>query len=216
MTMRKDINDYSLYVFDLDGTLYDQPRLRMIMAKRLLAYYICHPFSARDLILLSHFRKVKDHWKDSSSEEDIIRKTAEDKNTTADRVGRIVKKWIYDDPLSALAKTRDDKLIGWITKLRGAGRKVVVWSDYPTSDKLKALGVTADAEYSPEDKRISALKPSPEGLNIIMKDMDIACEDVLMIGDRQEKDGEAAAAANVDCIILERKVKKRGDYGIQA
>lgn len=216
MTMRKDINDYSLYVFDLDGTLYDQPRLRMIMAKRLLAYYICHPFSARDLILLSHFRKVKDHWEGSSSEEDIIKKTAEDMNTTSDRVLRIVRKWIYDAPLSALAKTRDEKLIGWMAKLRAAGRKVVVWSDYPTSDKLKALGVIADAEYSPEDTRISALKPSSEGLNIIMKDMDIACEDVLMIGDRREKDGEAAAACNVDCIILKRKVSKRGDYGIEA
>ena len=33
--MKKNINDYSIYVFDLDGTLYDQPRLRLIMALRL-------------------------------------------------------------------------------------------------------------------------------------------------------------------------------------
>ncbi len=207
--MKKNINDYSLYVFDLDGTLYDQPKLRLIMASRLIGYYICHPFAIRDLIILMHFRSVKDSWKDGSGEDKIIEKTAADLKTTTERTAKVVKKWIYDNPLSALEKTRDEKLIGLIGRLRENGKKVVILSDYPTADKLKALSVEVDGQYGPDDERIDALKPSPKGLEVIMEDTGFSPSDILMIGDRPEKDGECAKAAGVDHLILERNVRKR-------
>ncbi len=207
--MRKDPNAYSLYVFDLDGTLYDQPRLRLIMASRLALYYICHPFSIGDVSILQHFRKTKDNWSGTSSEEEIIKKVAEDKNTSFQRVDGIVQKWIYDNPLSALAKTKDTRLIDWIKRLRKSGKKVVVLSDYPTSDKLSALGVTVDASFGPDDPRIDELKPSPKGLRVVMDDMKTEADDTLMIGARMEKDGKAAEAAGVDHMILARRVGRR-------
>lgn len=212
--MRKSINDYSLYVFDLDGTLYDQPRLRMIMATRLATYYMLHPFRIKELILLQHFRKVKDAWTKNSSEEEMMEKVAADKGSDIDTVRGIVKRWIYDNPLSALSQTKDDKLIGWMGKLRSDGKKVVVLSDYPTKDKLAALGVEVDKEYSPEDPRIDELKPSSKGLKIVLSDQNVGCEDALMIGDRDEKDGECARGCGMDCLILPRKVSKRNLNGI--
>ncbi|MBO4904004.1 MAG: HAD family hydrolase [Lachnospiraceae bacterium] len=207
--MKKNIGDYKLYVFDLDGTLYDQPKLRAIMAGRLMGYYILHPFSAGDLLILQHFRKVKDGWTGNSSEEEIIKKVAADRNTDIDRVRRIVRKWIYDDPLTAVAMTADRKLIGWIKSLREKGKKVVILSDYPTGDKLSAMGVSVDGQYSPDDPRIDELKPSPKGLMVIMEDTGIDADDILMIGDRMEKDGMSAVAAGVDHLILNRRVAGR-------
>ena len=210
--MNKALNDYSLYVFDLDGTLYDQPSLRRIMALRLAMYYAMHPLHAGELFILQHFRKVKDKWTKSSSDEDIIRQVAKDTGSNADKVSRVVGKWIYDDPLSALPQTRDDNLCDWIGKLRSAGKKVVILSDYPTRDKMKALQIDVDAQYGPDDERIDELKPSPRGLMIIMEDFGADPADVLMIGDRNEKDGKCAEAAGVDHIILERSIRKRGSY----
>ena len=207
--MRKDIGDYKLYVFDLDGTLYDQPKLRMIMAIRLMSYYALHPFSAGDLFILKHFRKVKDSWTKRSSDDDIIRKDAEDKRTDEEKVKNIVRRWIYDDPLKIIALAKDEALIAWMNELRQNGKRVVILSDYPAADKLAAMGVSVDATYGPEDERIDELKPSSKGLNVIMSDENTAPEDVLMIGDREEKDGAAALAAGVDKLILPRKVKKR-------
>ena len=92
--MKKNIGDYNLYVFDLDGTLYDQPRLRMIMAKRLICHYMLHPFSAGDLFIIKRFREVKEEWTKNSSEDEIMKKVAEDKHVDIDRVRQVIKKWI--------------------------------------------------------------------------------------------------------------------------
>lgn len=207
--MRRDVKDYKLYVFDLDGTLYDQPRLRLIMAIRLLSYYVLHPFSASELFILQHFRKVKDSWTESSSEDDIIARVASDKNTDPKKVSGIVRKWIYEDPLSAIVKTKDESLCNWMASLRRDGKKVVILSDYPTEDKLHALGVEVDGQYGPDDERIDELKPSPKGLKVIMSDLGVSSDDTLMIGDRKEKDGMCAEACGVDHLILPRKVSKR-------
>ena len=210
--MRRAINDYSLYVFDLDGTLYDQPKLRRIMAVRLALYYGLHPYLAGEVFILQHFRKVKDNWTGSSSEEEIIDKVAEDTGADVHKVQSIVRKWIYDNPLSALYKTRDAALAAWIEKLRNDGKKVVILSDYPTKDKMEVLRISVDRQYGPDDGRIDELKPSPKGLQVIMDDLKIKSDEVLMIGDRMEKDGLCAEAAGVDYIILERSISKRGSY----
>ena len=210
--MRKDINDYRLYVFDLDGTLYDQPKMRLIMAMRLALYYALHPFLAGDLILLQHFRIVKDSRTADSSDEEVIAAVAKDKKADADRVRCIVKKWIYDDPLSALDKVKDTALIAWMDELRKNGKKVVIFSDYPSKDHLEAMSVTVDGMYDPADPRVNEQKPSPKGLQVIMEDTGIGAEDILMIGDRMEKDGESAKACGVDHLILERSVSKRKPY----
>ena len=206
---RKDFYDYSLYVFDLDGTLYDQPKLRMTMALRLMGYYILHPHLVKDLFILMHFRKVKDGWTEGASEEEIIKKVADDLHTDRKRAQSVIRKWIYEDPLNVLKKTRDDDLISLISTLRKRGSKVVVWSDYPTRDKLEALAVEVDASFGPDDERIDELKPSPKGLNVIMSTFGAKPSDVLMIGDRAEKDGAAAAAASVDYVILPRSISRR-------
>ena len=213
--MKKNIGDYNLYVFDLDGTLYDQPRLRMIMARRLICHYLFHPFSAGDLFILKHFRSVKEKWTRNSSEDDMMEKVAEDKHVDIERVRRIVRRWIYDDPLSAVAATRDTALIEWMNSLRQNGKKVVILSDYPTNDKLRAMGVEVDGQYSPDDKRIDELKPSPKGLFVIMEDTGETHDNILMIGDRMEKDGRSATAAGVDYLILPRKVSSRKIYEIE-
>lgn len=225
--------NYKVYVFDLDGTLYDQPRLRLGMMMHLAGFYILHPLRIKELLLLQTFRKVKDNWDESVNsvaeeelaerdekdnhannsidalDKTICRYIADKKNVSVELVTGVVYKWIYKDPLELLHKVRDVQLIERIALLRESGKKVIVWSDYPVDDKLRALECEVDAVYSSTDERIMELKPSPKALRLIMQEHSVDNKDIIMIGDRYEKDAKAAIAADVDYLILERNVQKR-------
>ena len=200
---------YLAVAFDLDGTLYDQKKLRLNMAWRLGVFYLFHPHRIKELLLLKTFRSVRDDWdqiKDPNTTGDtdqaIYAHVAGMHNTDPKRVETVVRRWIYEDPLSALPKYTDTDLAAYIAKLRQNHIPVLIFSDYPIEDKLRALSIPADGMYAPGDERQIELKPSPSGLLQILKDLDLAKEQLLMVGDRDEKDGESARRAGVDYVIV--------------
>ena len=201
-----DFNKYDLYVFDVDGTLYYQNKLRLIMGKRLLMYYLLHPLKFKDLIIIKNFRSLRENAKDTNGLFDI---TAKKCNVSVSRVNEVTKKWIYEDPIDALIASKDDTLLAIIDKLKANGKTVAIWSDYEADDKLKALQLSTDYVYTAEQERVGELKPSPKGLKLIMSDLRVAKDKTIMIGDRMVKDGEAAKKAGCDYLILSKSKKKR-------
>lgn len=201
-----DFNKYDLYVFDVDGTLYYQNKLRLIMGKRLLMYYLLHPLKFKDLIIIKNFRSLRENAKDTNGLFDI---TAKKCNVSVSRVNEVIKKWIYENPIDALIASKDDTLLAIIDKLKANGKTVAIWSDYEADDKLKALKLSIDYVYTAEQERVGELKPSPKGLNLIMSDLNVPKDKTIMIGDRMVKDGEAAKKAGCDYLILSKSKKKR-------
>ena len=201
-----DFNKYDLYVFDVDGTLYYQNKLRLIMGKRLLTYYLLHPLKFKDLIIIKNFRSLRENAKDTNGLFDI---TAKKCNVSVSRVNEVIKKWIYENPIDALIASKDDTLLAIIDKLKANGKTVAIWSDYEADDKLKALQLSIDYVYTAEQERVGELKPSPKGLKLIMSDLRVAKDKTIMIGDRMVKDGEAEKKAGCDYLILSKSKKKR-------
>lgn len=201
-----DFNKYDLYVFDVDGTLYYQNKLRLIMGKRLLMYYLLHPLKFKDLIIIKNFRSLRENAKDTNGLFDI---TAKKCKVSVSRVNEVIKKWIYENPIDALIASKDDTLLAIIDKLKADGKTVAIWSDYEADDKLKALKLSTDYVYTAEQERVGELKPSPKGLNLIMSDLNVPKDKTIMIGDRMVKDGEAAKKAGCDYLILSKSKKKR-------
>lgn len=201
-----DFNKYDLYVFDVDGTLYYQNKLRLIMGKRLLMYYLLHPLKFKDLIIIKNFRSLRENAKDTNGLFDI---TAKKCNVSVSRVNEVIKKWIYENPIDALIASKDDTLLAIIDKLKANGKTVAILSDYEADDKLKALKLSTDYVYTAEQERVGELKPSPKGLNLIMSDLNVPKDKTIMIGDRMVKDGEAAKKAGCDYLILSKSKKKR-------
>ena len=227
--MNKPITEYKAIVFDLDGTLYYQRRLRIKMAWMLGSYYLCHFWRVKELFIVKKFREVRENWEtisqtdengsdvhgctlnkpELSLEEKQYKYVAKVMNCSADQVKNTVVMWIYDKPLKAVAETADRELISIIEKLKQEGRKIFIFSDYPIEDKLKALSLSVDGMYAATDERLNELKPSPKGLNLIMEDHAIKSDDILMVGDRMSRDGEAAVNAGCDYIILPKSSGER-------
>ncbi|MFT3985681.1 MAG: HAD family hydrolase [Lachnospiraceae bacterium] len=220
---KKSITDYRAVVFDLDGTLYYQRRLRRTMVGRLFRYYAGHPWKIKELLVVKEFRSVREHW-DSIGETALMvskeNKTgfldqaqyayvADKMKISAEQVERTVQKWIHESPLSALKKSRDEEIGHLMETLRARGVPVLIFSDYPVKEKLKALEFQADGMYSASDDRLMELKPSPKGLLLIMQDYRLEPGELLMIGDRCSRDALAAVNAGTDYLILGKTQKKR-------
>ena len=208
--MDRSISEYKAVVFDLDGTLYFQGRLRIKMAWKLFGCYLCHFWRIKEVFVIRRFRKVREHW-------DEYDDTGDDKGDLdlrqyecvaglyrmeASKVRDIIEEWMYKKPLKAVYETRDKELLKLIEVMKDRGQKIYVFSDYPTEDKLAALSLSVDGTYAATDGRVNELKPSPKGLLLIMEDGGFAPEEILMVGDRMSRDGMSAQNAGCDYIIL--------------
>ena len=100
-------------------------------------------------------------------------------------------------------------MLAFLKKQQKKGYHVYLYSDYPLEDKSRVLELEADGLYYPDNVRFSYLKPDPEGLTFILGEHHLKKEDVLMIGDREEKDGQCAAAAGTDWLILRSRSAAR-------
>lgn len=191
------------------------------MAIRLIKYYGLHFWQFRELLIIKKFRDVKDNWEsiqkslsinalngESDIDEQQYKYVAMKLNTSPEKVKNVIRRWIYENPLDALKLSKDERLSGIIER-ELKDKKVVVLSDYPAYDKLKAMDINIKDAYCTAQKEIGELKPSPKGLMYISSLYDVPTSDMLMIGDRMEKDGECAKRAGVDYMIIGRQVSKR-------
>ena len=225
VSINKKITEYKALVFDLDGTLYYQRQLRIKMAWMLGSWYLCHFWRIKELFIIKRFREIREQWgeisgapaakePESSLEWEQYSYVADRMGCTAEKVKTVVETWMYEKPLKAVYETRDEALLKLIEDRKAAGQLIFIFSDYPIEDKLNALGVAADGMYAATDVRLSELKHSPKGLQLIMEDNGLEPSDILMIGDRMSRDGQASVNAGCDYLILpSTKGKRKKLYG---
>ena len=206
--MRVPLTDWSAVravVFDVDGTLYAQRPLRMVMLRAMLSHYLLRPHRIMELYWLYHFRRHREALAERPHEGlERLQYSAVAARFRVEehRVRSVVERWIYRAPLRHLAACRYRGVEGFLARLRDMGITVAFLSDYPAAEKLAAMGMRSENAYSATDPSIDRLKPSPRGLQVIMADLGLRPGQCLMIGDRPERDGACAAAAGVPYRIL--------------
>ena len=111
-----------------------------------------------------------------------------------------VRRWMIERPGRWIRRFRRDGLIDEIREFRASGGKTAIVSDYPAHDKLRALDVHDLFDVivaSGEDPGPHALKPDPSGYLLAAQHLGVAPEHCLVLGDREDADGLAAAAARM-------------------
>lgn len=195
-------------VFDVDGTLYDQRTMRLRMARELALRCLARPATLREARILKTFRRLREELADEEAT-GIGRlqyaRTAERLGLPPDRVEAVVEEWILRRPLRHAAACRRAGARRLFSELRDGGRRVGVWSDYPAAGKLAAMGLAADTVVAATDPEIDRLKPHPAGLARLLEVFGVSSDEALMIGDRDERDGEAARRLGCPYLLLARK-----------
>ncbi len=203
MTASLDWDCVRLVVFDLDGTLYEQRPVRLGMAGDLLLHSV-RTRSLREFRLVHAYRKLREELAESGRPDfmdHLHEKLGASHRLAPQQVAALAKEWLERRPLKRLARARIRGADALFAALRRSGRQVGVWSDYPVAGKLASLGLAADHVCAATDPDIGRLKPDPAGLLKILGEAGVAPREALMIGDRPERDGEAARRAGVPFLL---------------
>jgi FMN phosphatase YigB (HAD superfamily) len=192
---------HDAWLIDLDGTLYAPQPVKWAMAGELLLLGI------GAVTILRQFRYQHERLRTESVEfepspfDEQIRRTAEAMKVAVTEVERVVNDWMFKRPCKWLPRFRRNALLDEIKAFRDEGGRTALVSDYPAQLKLAALDVTSLFDRviaNGETGGPKRMKPSPDGLLLAAASLEAEPKRCLVIGDREDADGAAAAAAGME------------------
>ena len=199
--MVKNLSKYSALIFDLDGTLYYQKPVRLLMFLRLILYYTLRPYRIKELLVLKKYRQLRETRFGTDSpdfEEKQVLEVSKRFLILPEDVRSLLKTWLINKALFAVKIFKKRKLLRHIEEFQKLGVIVVIYSDYPVKEKLQAINFRPDYFFYSNDNLIRCMKPDPGGLLRIIDFLKLNKEFVLYVGDRDERDGLCAQLAGVD------------------
>ncbi|MDO4462416.1 MAG: HAD family hydrolase [Bacteroidia bacterium] len=205
-----DLSRYKTIIFDFDGTLYDKTRFGMHLVLNM-------PTRALWLLAVQKVRKAI-KGKDFSNQEkfyeeffSLLHKAIGTKLPIEE-----VRNWYFNGYMPLMHRVltscyecqpEANELIKTLTQ---KGIKVAVLSDYAMiEERLKAIGITAPFDFLYSSETAGALKPSSRPFSYVAQALGIEPKDILMIGDREDTDGQGAANADMDFMHIVRKKKQK-------
>ncbi len=218
--MQENLNHHKpvvpdLIIFDLDGTLYDQVKLKNLLLRKLLFRLLTFRTSLLDYRIVACFRNQREKKKGYASArllEEQYEWCAGGLKLPANRIRKCIETYMYNFPLSFLNRMKYEGIDKFFTMLRKKQSKIIVYSDYPVEEKLKVLGLSADAVYCSTQPSINQFKPSLKALRLICSEMRCDPKRALFIGDREDTDGEGARLAGIPFILVDRKKANKGIF----
>jgi len=196
-------------IFDVDGTLYDQPPLRRAMAIRLMRCVARQPATgARTIRVLRAYRHAQETLRHAPTVDNVaaaqIRIAAERTGIHEETVAACVRRWMEEEPLDLLGRCVYPGTLEVLRTCRTKGLRLAALSDYPAEGKLRAMGMADlfDVVVSAQTPEVNAFKPNPRGLLVALERLGVTASECLYVGDRADVDAIAADAAGVRCAIL--------------
>ncbi|MDM8541051.1 HAD family hydrolase [Desulfococcaceae bacterium HSG9] len=205
-------------LFDIDGTLYYQMPVRLIMILLFVIENISKPnqLKKKAQIIVAYRNAMETLRKSDISNINQIDMTVKNTGATSKYVSNVVKEWFETKPLPFLKLFRRKGMVRVLDTLCKKGFKLGVFSDYPAHDKLKALNVSDyfSVAVSASDSEISGFKPNTTGFHVSAREMGLKCSEIVYVGDRPEVDGIGALSAGIPVIILNSfwKSKNASDF----
>jgi HAD superfamily hydrolase (TIGR01549 family) len=188
------------WLVDLDGTLYDPRPLKVLMAVELLL------LGTTKVRAIRAFRAEHERLREEEVETESgpfrlqLERAAARLGRSPEDLEGVVREWMVRRPGRWLPRLRNRSLLAEIAAHREAGGRAALVSDYPALEKLRALGAEALFEVvvaSGEPGGPRRLKPCPDGYLAAAERLGVAPADCLVIGDRDDADGEAARRAGM-------------------
>ena len=124
-------------IFDVDGTLYDQRKLRAWMFMELIQYYLMHPGRLQEWKILRDFRRERERHASEVAvniESAQYNWGAQASGVSPEKDYKVVQKWIYDIPLRHIPHCRYQGILDFFDNLSCRGIATATFSEYPADE----------------------------------------------------------------------------------
>ena len=193
---------------DVDGTLYDLPRQKLLFAK----HAVWHPK------VIAAWEREKDdmrghHFENYDSE--LNRRISSSLKIPVERVEKIMEKLFKEKWLSTFNANTPLKGVKQLVKQLSEGLiPIGIISDHASVEKLKRMGLDGLWSVNIDCSALGSLKPRTEG--IVAAAYKFGCEprSILQIGDRADTDCEMADAVGARCLLRGRDWKNIEELGV--
>jgi phosphoglycolate phosphatase/putative hydrolase of the HAD superfamily len=200
-------------IFDVDGTLYDQERVRRGMFWRLLRAHLGQPIQGLSTLrALRAYRNAQEFLRIcNAGGEDVseaqVKLASELTGIQKKIVASTVSRWMEKEPLDLVARSIRHGVSEFVQHAKNHGLRLAVFSDYPAAAKLDAMRLTPffDVVVSAQDPEVRRFKPDARGIEVTLRRLNVAKDRVLYIGDRPDVDAAAAFRAGITCVIIGQK-----------
>ena len=188
------------WLVDLDGTLYRALPVKLGMALELALFGWA---VAAPLRLFRHAHEELRADPAAAPGDPFARqleRAAARAGVEPEALEAIVREWMVERPGKWLRLARRGALLAELAAFRADGGRSALVSDYPARAKLAALGAADlfDAVVAAgEPDGPARLKPAPDGYLRAAGALGVAPAECLVIGDRDDADGEAARRAGM-------------------
>jgi len=191
-------------IFDVDGTLYDQSALRWRIVPQLVAAHWTNPVQGiRAIRAIQAYRQAHEELRNQAFSADLQLATAAAKcGYPVAEVRVTVDQWFERTPLDLLSRCAYSGLPEFLNLLSEIRISCGVFSDYPAEAKLSAIGVKRYFIHVLSAADVGRQKPDPVGILTVAREMGLAPEHTLYVGDRAI-DLEAATKAGMQGFLVQ-------------
>lgn len=196
-------DDCRIAVFDIDGTLYDPAPMRLRMGL-MVGWHAATTFDPTFVRLISMLRRRREALADAEQtgfEAMLIADVAAASGRSPATVREILDDWFDRRPLPYLKRYLVPGIGRLFEALRRNDIQIGILSDHRASEKLAALGLSADLVLSAVDPGIDVQKPNPKGLLTLLERAGRKPSEAIMIGDRADRDGAIARRAGTGFLL---------------
>jgi putative hydrolase of the HAD superfamily len=203
-------------IFDVDGTLYYQNYLRILVVIRLAMFLLIRPFKTTRVIkIIWHYRRAQEWLRKNISTNKLtpdaqLVRTVQKAGISREEVSRCISEWMEKVPLSFLSLCSRRRLIRLILTWNRLGVPMAIYSDYPVEDKLRKLGLQNQigVVVCSGDADVMSFKPAARGFKVAAEKMGLAPSQIVYIGDREDVDAIGAQNAGMIPIIITKNKKR--------
>ena len=184
--------------FNVDGTLYDLPRQKLLFAK----YAIWHPK------VIGAWEREKQAMRGQKFEDydgELHERISISLNMSREKVAKIMHKLFKESWISTFnTKTPLKGMKDLITDLQVGLIPIGIISDHASLDKLEKMGLGGLWSVNIDCSALGALKPRSDGIIAAAVEFDCVPKNILHIGDRADTDLEMAESVGAQCLLRGR------------